>query len=63
LHQHHCNKAGRPAFVFACERRMIWDNKAKAKELSIKEKQAKKALHFVCEKGQVEEVIPFIWSL
>jgi hypothetical protein len=56
----HCAREGRPAFVIACERRMIWDDKAKAKELSIKEKQAKKALHFVCEKDRVNDAIPFI---
>jgi hypothetical protein len=58
--KHNCDKLGRTAFVIACERRMIWDDKAKAKELSIKEKQAKKALHFVCEKGRVEDSISFI---
>jgi hypothetical protein len=57
----HCAKEGRPAFMIACERRMIWDDKAKAtKEMNIKEKQAKKALHFVCEKDRVKDAIEFI---
>jgi hypothetical protein len=47
--------------MIACERRMIWDDKAKAtKEMNIKEKQAKKALHFVCEKDRVKDTIEFI---
>jgi hypothetical protein len=49
--KHNCEKKGRIPFVIACERRMIWDDKsAKSKDLTIKEKQAKKALHFVCKK-------------
>ena len=56
-----CDKAGHPAFMIACERRMIWDDRAKAtKEMNIKEKQAKKALHFVCEKARVKDAIEFI---
>ena len=46
--KHNCAKKGRPDFTIACERWMIWDDKsAKSKDLTIKEKQAKKALHFV----------------
>jgi hypothetical protein len=57
----HCAKEGRPAFMIACERRMIWDDRAKAtKEMTIKEKQAKKALHFVCEKDKVKDTIEFV---
>jgi hypothetical protein len=57
----HCAKEGRPAFMIACERRMIWDDKAKVtKEMMIKEKQAKKALHFVCEKERVKDATKFI---
>jgi hypothetical protein len=57
----HRAKEGRPAFMIACERRMIWDDKAKAtKEMNIKEKQAKKALHFVCEKDRVKDATEFI---
>jgi hypothetical protein len=44
--KHNCDKKGRNTFVITCKRRMIWDDKsAKSKELTIKEKQAKKALH------------------
>jgi hypothetical protein len=40
---------------------MIWDDKsAKSKDLTVKEKQAKKALHFVCEKGNIKDAIEFI---
>jgi len=56
-----CAKEGRPAFMIACERRMIWDDKAKVtKEMTIKEKQAKKALHFVCEKDRVKDATEFV---
>jgi hypothetical protein len=59
--KHNWEKKGRTTFVIACKRRMIWDNKsAKSKELTIKEKQAKKALHFVCKKGNVDDAIEFI---
>ena len=59
--KHNCEKKGRIPFVIACERRMIWDDKsAKSKDLTIKEKQAKKALHFVCEKGNVDDATEFI---
>jgi hypothetical protein len=48
-------------FLIACERRMIWDDKAKSSQvLSVKEKQAKKALHIVCEKGCAVDVISFV---
>jgi hypothetical protein len=39
---------------------MIWDDKAKSKDLSIKEKQAKKAMHIMCEKGREEDAISFV---
>jgi hypothetical protein len=40
---------------------MVWDDKsAKSKELTIKEKQAKKALHFVCKKANVDDAMEFI---
>jgi hypothetical protein len=58
--KHNCEKKGR-TFVIACKRRMIWDNKsAKSNELTIKEKEAKKALHFVGKKGNVEDALEFI---
>jgi hypothetical protein len=56
----HCEKNGRTPFTIACEHRMIWDEKAKSKELSIKERQAKKALHFVCEKGWEQDTSAYI---
>jgi hypothetical protein len=57
----HCAKEGHPAFMIACERRMIWDDKAKAtKGMNVKEKQAKKALHFVCKKDRVKDTIEFV---
>jgi hypothetical protein len=57
----HCAKEGCPAFMIACKRKMIWDDKAKAtKEMNIKEKQAKKALHIVCEKDRVKDTIEFV---
>jgi hypothetical protein len=59
--KHNYKKKGRATFVIACERRMIWDDKStKSKDLTIKEKQVKKALHFVCEKGNVDDVVEFI---
>ena len=58
--KHNCAKHGRSSFVIACERRMIWDDKAKSKDLSVKERQAKKALHFVCEKGREDDATSFI---
>jgi hypothetical protein len=58
--KHNCEKKGR-TFVIACKRRMIWDDKsAKSNELTIKEKEAKKALHFVGKKGNVEDALEFI---
>jgi hypothetical protein len=61
IKHNNCEKKGHTTFVITCKRRMIWDNKsAKFKELTIKEKQAKKALHFVCGKGNVEDAIKFI---
>jgi hypothetical protein len=60
--KHNCKKKGRTAFVIVCKCKMIWDDKsAKSKDLTIKEKQAKKALHFVCEKGDVvDDAMEFI---
>lgn len=57
-----CEQLGRPHFLIACERRMIWDDKAKSKDMSIKERNAKKALHIVCEKGRADDVAHFIRS-
>jgi hypothetical protein len=39
---------------------MIWDDKTKSKDLTSKEKQAKKALHIVCEKGWVQDTATYI---
>jgi hypothetical protein len=59
--KHNCKKKGCTTFVIVCKRRMIWDDKsAKSKELSINKKQAKKALQFVCEKGNLDDLILFI---
>jgi hypothetical protein len=58
--KHNCEKQGRTTFVIACERHMIWDDKAKSRDLSIKEKQAKKALHFVCDKGRASDTATYI---
>jgi hypothetical protein len=47
--KHNGKKKGCTTFVITCKCKMIWDDKsAKSKDLTIKEKQAKKALHFVC---------------
>jgi hypothetical protein len=54
------NKRKSTPFPIACERRMIWDDKKKAKDLTIKEKVAKKALHILCEKGRVPDTIMFV---
>jgi hypothetical protein len=61
----YCDKYGRTPFTVACQRRMIWDDKSKSRNLSIKEKQAKKALHFVCEKGRVQDTATYVraWLL
>jgi hypothetical protein len=59
--KHSCEKKGRTPFVIACEGRMIRDDKStKSKDLTIKEKQAKKALHFVCKNGHVDGAMEFI---
>jgi hypothetical protein len=56
-----CIQKKRTPFLIACERRMIWDDKAKpSRVLSVKEKQAKKALHIVCEKGRAADAISFV---
>jgi hypothetical protein len=55
-------KTKRTPFPVACERRMIWDDKQQAKDLSQKEKVAKKAMHIVCEKGRVTDTILFVWA-
>jgi hypothetical protein len=55
-----CHKRKSTPFPIACERRMIWDNKKKAKDLTPKEKIAKKAMHIVCEKGRVPDTISFV---
>jgi hypothetical protein len=57
-----CEQLGCTPFLIACERRMIWDDEAKSKDLSIKEKNAKKAIHIVCEKGWAEDTAHFVWS-
>ena len=49
--KHDCQSKGHTPFLIACERRMIWDDKAKSADLPIKEHNAKKALHIICEKG------------
>lgn len=49
--KHVCQSKGHTPFLIACERRMIWDDKAKSVDLPIKERNAKKALHIICEKG------------
>jgi hypothetical protein len=58
--KNNCEKHGRTLFKIACEWRMIWDDKAKSADLSVKEKQAKKAMHIICEKGRAGDVAPYI---
>jgi hypothetical protein len=53
--KHACQTIGHKPFLIACERRMIWDDKAKSADLPIKERNAKKALHIVCEKGRAPD--------
>jgi hypothetical protein len=49
--KHACEPKGHTPFLIACEHRAIWDDKVKSSDLHIKECNAKKALHIVCEKG------------
>ena len=42
-----CEQRGGTPFKIACERRMIWDDKAKSADLPIEEHNAKMALHIV----------------
>jgi hypothetical protein len=58
--QKYCAKYKRTPFTIACKRCMIWDNKTKSKDLSIKEKQAKRTMHVVCEKGREQDTAPYI---
>jgi hypothetical protein len=57
----YCARKGRTPFTVACERRMIWDDKAGANsKLSVKERNAKKAMHIVCEKGRQQDTAAFV---
>jgi hypothetical protein len=53
--KHACELKGHTPFLIACERRAIWDDKAKSSDLPVKERNAKKALHIVCEKGRAQD--------
>jgi hypothetical protein len=55
-----CEQRGRTPFKLACECRMIWDDKAKSADLPIKERNAKRAMHIVCEKGRAPEAALFV---
>jgi hypothetical protein len=39
---------------------MIWDDKAKSADLPVKERNAKRAMHIVCEKGRAREAALFV---
>lgn len=55
-----CDVRGRPAFVIVCECRMIWDDRVTAKNTPIKERNAKKAMHIVCEKGRANDTATLV---
>jgi hypothetical protein len=58
--RHLSAKNGLTPIEVAFERRMIWDTKAKPKEMSNKEKAAKRALHVICERGLGRDAMAFM---